>query len=561
MIRLLFLFTAVIMFIRHTDTNAQNPAILRGPYLNIGTSSSIVVRWRTDTLAAAVNSRVRYGTQMDTSAMMTVDSANLTFEHEINITGLIANTKYYYAIGTSASILSGPDSSMYFQTSPTAGTKQPIRVWAIGDFGEGNANQAAVRDAYKNYMNNQHTDVWIWLGDNAYNDGYDSEYQTSVFDMYPEIFKKTVLWPAPGNHDYGSTHPLVSTGGVTYFNNFTMPINGEAGGAPSGNEGYYSYNYGNVHFISLNSENYTYSGIIPNVVITHSPAMITWLQSDLAANTNKDWIIAYLHAPPYANGTHSENYNGIDIFKKLEGIVMRSVRDNIVPILESYGADLFLGGHSHDYERSYLIYGNYGTGGPYPPDSTVVDGSSGKFSQGTPYTKLTTGPGANKGTVYAVVGCSAKTGNYTDDGPLTHELMFTGDYRRGSLMLEINDKRLDAYFIDTSGSVFDDFTIIKDPVTPPSVQETDINSRGFKVYPNPFTGQMTVEYTLDKPNNVLLDIYNLAGQKVHTVVNKYQQEGNYTYTIDADKAGLVKGSYLLEFKIDGISKVRKSIKL
>jgi len=587
--------------------------------------------------------------------MAKADDATLVTEHEINITGLSANTKYYYAIGTSTNLLAGPDSNMYFQTSPTAGTKQPIRVWAIGDFGEGNTNQAAVRDAYLNYTSGKHTDVWVWMGDNAYDDGRDNEYQTNVFDMYPNIFQNTVVWPSPGNHDYGSAHPVNPLGAGPYFSNFTMPTNAEAGGTASGDEGYYSFDYGNVHFISINSEDYTYT-ILLDVVIDHSPTMLTWLQNDLAANTNKDWIIAYLHATPYSEGTHSENYTGADPIKKIDGSVMRAVRDDIVPILESYGVDVFLAGHSHCYERSYLMYGNYGSESSFTPDSTILSSTSGSASDGTPYVKYTNGPDANKGTVYSVIGCSAKIGDLGSDAQLDHPLHYTGAYELGSMVLEINDNRLDAYFIDTTGNVFDEFTIIKDtlnaniapianddlvntdtstsvlvnvqlndgdpngdPMTTTivsgpnngtaSVTGIDINytpNPGFagidtivysvcdngnpslcdtasiiitvtagyvsvkpdayfasdlSVFPNPFSGQLKVEYVLENPDFVSLDIYNLTGQKVHTIVNEKQTKGSYSYTIDTDKTGLVKGLYLLQFKTKSSSKVRKTIRL
>src|SRR3990170_1315922 len=120
-----------------TNCIAQSAAITRGPYLHVGTPNSVIIRWRTDTIAP-VNSRVWYGSQPDTSGMAYLDSASLTTEHEVNITGLSLNTKYFYAIGTSDTILAGPDSIQYFKTSPVPGTNQLIRVWAIGDFGEGN---------------------------------------------------------------------------------------------------------------------------------------------------------------------------------------------------------------------------------------------------------------------------------------------------------------------------------------------------------------------------------------------------------------------------------------
>ena len=56
-------------------------------------------------------------------------------------------------------------------------------------------------------------------------------------------------------------------------------------------------------------------------------------------------MIAYWHQPPYTKGTHDSDTE----------IMCIEMRQNIMPILEQYGVDLVLNGHSHGYERSYLI--------------------------------------------------------------------------------------------------------------------------------------------------------------------------------------------------------------
>lgn len=540
------------------DANAQTPLVTRGPYLNLGTESSVVIRWRTDT---STDTKIWYGTQMDTSIMVSVLDVNATTEHEMNITGLLTGTRYYYAIGSSSNLLIGPDSGQYMQTSPVAGSKGPIRIWAVGDIGEGNTNQAAVRDAYLSYTNNDHTDVWVWLGDNAYNDGRDSDYQTGAFEMYPTMFPRTVLWPSLGNHDYGSTHPIFPLGNQPYLDIFTLPTAGEAGGTASSDEGYYSFDYGNVHFICLNSEDYTWSGFPPNITITHNPAMATWLENDLTNNTNKDWIIAYFHATPYADGTHSEAYSGSDPIKIVDGIIMRTMRDNFIPILENHGVDLILAGHSHDYERSYLTYGNYGSGGPFPPDSTILDGGTGRLSDGAPYQKMTSGPNANKGGVFCVVGSSAKTGNFTSHGPLNHNLMVFDDYRLGSLLIEVNDNQLDAFFIDTSGTAWDNFTIIKDPVVNglSSFPESVIDN--ISIYPNPVIDHFTISYHLNKPEEITIDILDITGRIISTIINENQKTGDYQISVNAKETGLLQGMYFLQFKTSGSLTIQKAIGL
>jgi hypothetical protein len=105
-----------------------------------------------------------------------------------------------------------------------------------------------VRDAYHAWTGVTHTDLWLMLGDNAYANGTDAEYQAAVFNMYPEVLRKAVLWPTRGNHEIA-----VAAGSVCY-DIFTMPTTGQAGGLASGTEAYYAFDYGNIHFVRLDSQ-------------------------------------------------------------------------------------------------------------------------------------------------------------------------------------------------------------------------------------------------------------------------------------------------------------------
>src|SRR6185503_7077241 len=219
-----------------SDT-AATPLITRGPYLQSGSPSNITVRWRTD---QATNSRVRYGATPG-SLNSNVDTPALSTEHEVTVSGLAADTTYYYSIGTTTTTLAGGDANHFFVTSPATGMPKPTRIWVLGDSGTANSNAQAVRDAYLNFAGASHTNLWLMLGDNAYNNGTDPEYQAAVFNMYPTMLRKSVLWPTIGNHDTaGSTNPPLD---LPYHQIFTLPTNAEAGGMASGTEDYYSFDY------------------------------------------------------------------------------------------------------------------------------------------------------------------------------------------------------------------------------------------------------------------------------------------------------------------------------
>src|SRR5690606_1724537 len=114
-----------------------------------------------------------------------------------------------------------PDAaSQYFKTHPIPGTPVPTRVWAIGDFGRGNQGQVAMKQAFENYSGDREANVWIWLGDNAYNDGTDAQYQSKVFAVngFSDIFSHLPFYPSPGNHDYNTVWAESTTLGIPYTN-------------------------------------------------------------------------------------------------------------------------------------------------------------------------------------------------------------------------------------------------------------------------------------------------------------------------------------------------------
>lgn len=153
--------------------------IVRGPYLQSPTHEGITVMWRTSVVS---NTRLWCGSHPD-SLLLVASSPSLVADHTARIEGLSPNTTYYYALGVNNTILAGADSAHRFHTHPVPGSDDPVRVWALGDFGKGNAGQIAVKDAFMAHAGSPGTDVWIWLGDNVYDDGLDSEYQSKVFRL------------------------------------------------------------------------------------------------------------------------------------------------------------------------------------------------------------------------------------------------------------------------------------------------------------------------------------------------------------------------------------------
>lgn len=414
------------------------PVVLRGPWLQMGTPTSVILKWRTDIFS---DSRVRYGLA-PANLNGIADNPALTNEHEVLLTGLSPATTYFYSIGTSGtSLTAGTD--YFFTTAPAAGTSQATRIWAIGDSGTANVDAQNVRNAYYQSAGTSYTDLWLMLGDNAYNSGLDQEYQAAVFNTYPTLLRQTVLWPTIGNHETAqSSNPPPS---IAYYNVFTLPTNGQAGGVASFTEDYYSFDYANIHFICLDS--------MTSSRATNG-AMLAWLQTDLAS-TAQEWIIAFWHHPPYSKGSHNSDTE----------VNLIEMRQNALPILESYGVDLVLSGHSHCYERSYLLDGHYGLSATLS-NTMKIDPGDGRVDGLGAYNKQN-GLTSHQGAVYVVAGSSGKTGG----GSLNHPAMFVSLNRLGSLVLDIEGNRLDAKFLREDGTTNDYFTILKGS----AIDITDVN--------------------------------------------------------------------------------------
>ncbi|MEZ5021653.1 MAG: M12 family metallo-peptidase, partial [Chitinophagales bacterium] len=187
--------------------NVGTPQITleRGPYLQTLTQNSVIVKWRTE---APTNSVVNFGASPASLNNIAQDSG-LVMDHEVTVIGLTPGAKYYYSIGTTDTTFVGGNADYFFTTAPADNYTGLTRAWILGDAGTADNNQRNVRDAYYDYVaaNGGQTDMILMLGDNAYNDGTDEQYQTAMFEnMYEDILRQSVVWSCPGNHDIYSAN-------------------------------------------------------------------------------------------------------------------------------------------------------------------------------------------------------------------------------------------------------------------------------------------------------------------------------------------------------------------
>ena len=219
-----------------------------------------------------------------------------------------------------------------------------IRFAVIGDFGKSNQYALDVSNLVKSWK----PGFVITVGDNNYPNGEASTIDVNIGQYYHQfIYPYTGsygagatsrrFFPALGNHDW-------NTGNVqAHLNYFVLP----------GNERYYDYIRGPVHFFVLDSE------VLEPDGNTSTSIQAMWLKGKLAASTST-WNVVYLHHPPYSSGrTHGSN-------------------TNLQWPYATWGADVVIAGHDHFYERIsrdgilYFVNGLGGHATKYPFGTPVV---------------------------------------------------------------------------------------------------------------------------------------------------------------------------------------------
>lgn len=472
------------------------------------TSDSVIIKWRGEADSVCV------GTDPD-ALLVDVEAQTTAGDHkEALITDLDADTRYYYSVGSASATpeAAGQD----FKTAPAAGelgADGSVVIWLVGDSGtategseepvEGGAEgetefvpdhpgeAAAVRDGFLTYAaaNELELDLFVMLGDNAYEVGADANYQGAVFDLYTQVLSGVPVWPTIGNHEMGMGDLVISptftyTGpglssdsdpgtyddgddstedaGMPYLDIFTLPTNAEVGGIASGTEQYYSFDYANVHVVSLDTQ-------LTARDDEQRATMRTWLIDDLSSNSS-DWTVVIFHHPPYSKGKNHDSDDGEDSGRDRPQF---DVRVEFTEIFEDYGVDVVYSGHSHSYERSYYLVGHTGTSDTFDANVHAELDGEGQPSLGNganTYAQISAGSGADDKVVYTVNGASGKADN---DGTLDHpahrafeEDIDNGYHSNGlailgSVVIEATDVELTASYIDVDGAVLDAFTITR----------------------------------------------------------------------------------------------------
>lgn len=429
-----------------SSLSAYSQQIIRSPYLQMLGEKSVQIRYRTN---QAIFSEVQVSSDGKTFNRFK-KSNQVNTEHLVLIDSLTASNKYFYRIRLSETQFAG-DSTYFFRTAPALGSQEKFSVWSIGDMWPEGPYQKNVYEGFKKFVGNKYTNLFVTLGDNVYGGGSDNDFQTNFFQIYQNgpLLKQSALFPSVGNHDYDIYPKTQDYPDMAYYQSFTLPTKGELGGLASGSEAYYSFDYGNTHFICLDS----YAWGKDNKRIFDGPSdQLTWLKNDLKA-TKQKWKVVFFHYPPYTKGTYDSD--------KVPDLI--NLRAILPKVFDEYQVDLVMTGHSHVFERSKPLKNHYGLSSEFNKSVHWPQNSTGRYDKSAnscPYLFSTSNTDKN-GVIYVVNGVGGATGAARPDSP--HPVMeYSLAGQAGSFYFEIDGNRLDAKFINEEGKVLDQFTVFKD---------------------------------------------------------------------------------------------------
>jgi predicted phosphodiesterase len=382
----------------------------------VNTSSTMAITWLNDIHDDGI---VQYGSDSNhlikRAKATEVFSENLkSYVSKSTLTNLSAITWYYYRVGSGEH---GWSKTYRFRTGPPKGSssKMIIGIWSDTQNNEGNLHFEQT-DSIVSQMKKDTYYFTIHNGDIVENGSIMNNWK-GYFDAGQPVNANEPLMSVTGNHDVNN-----DTSSTDFQKPF--PVFYEVMNLP-GNQLNYSYDYGNVHFIAINSGWAQGAEKVGKVLFNEHSPEYRWLEADLAkARLDKkiNWIIIYSHYPVYSFGfSHIPTWQA-----------------HIKPLVDKYKVDLYLAGHRHVYERHKAVRGTE----IFESDDTDLYGKP----KGTVYVTN----GSCGGSLQGLGGWDLPTMMFTPT-----EKMYT------HAVMTIENKTLTYRVTDKSGKEIDHFTIRK----------------------------------------------------------------------------------------------------
>lgn len=290
-------------------TRSGARGLLRVPYVQrlSDTAVDIVYKRRSGGASDVVVVTSPEGSVVAQAPTMTDPGSSGGRQRLARVEGLSPNTYYCYKVASLTERIG-------FRTAPAPGGDTPVRFAVFGDSGDGGIGQAAVRDRLLALP----IDLILHTGDVAYTEGTVEQFEQNFFRYYEGLLKSVAFFPIAGNHEYDTE------GAAPFIEVFDLPDNGGAAGL----ERWYSFDFGDVHFVGLDTEQL-------------GTEQVEWLDRDLSDN-QRPWTVVYFHRPPFSSGNHGS---------------APDVEQAFVPVLQNHAVPIVFAGHEHSYERTRPIGG------------------------------------------------------------------------------------------------------------------------------------------------------------------------------------------------------------
>ncbi len=316
------------------------------------TSCTMAVTWLNDKAGRA---EVMYGT--DSLHLNKTKSANVKYVaalssnvNKATLKKLSAATYYYYKVGSDET---GWSKIYKFRTAPAVGdnSKIVIGIWSDTQNNGGNYNFEQTDTIVKQLSKNSYY-FTMHNGDIVENGSVAKSWK-DLFNVAQPINANSPFMSVTGNHDVvnDTSSPIFQTPFPIFYEVMNLP----------NDQLNYSYDYGNTHFVAINSGWAEGAAKVGKVRFAKGSEEYNWLEKNLKKarkNKNIKWIIVYSHYPVYSFGfSHIPTWQA-----------------HIKPLVDKYKVDLYLAGHRHVYERHKAIRGSEVF---EPTDAHVYDNPNG----------------------------------------------------------------------------------------------------------------------------------------------------------------------------------------
>jgi hypothetical protein len=397
---------------------------------------------------------------------------------EAKLTGLTEDTEYFYKIGSNGEVHS-------FRTPPVRGTAN-FRVCSTSDMQETTSECVAMF----NQIAGMEPDIVITTGDLT---GGDSGGQPQVGERFHDamVWSLSAAWmPSWGNHDWENPSKDDLR---TYKGRFDIPNQQTSTSSPAVSccgEDWGWFDYGNTRFISM-PERFNSSTTWQDWSKDVRPVF-----SEAQNDQEIKFIVTYGHQSAYTSSDRRYPGSG----------TQQGILDGLHTSYSKFKLDLT--GHNHQYERYSLSSGM----------TYIINSTAGSYYRGWEH------PVKPENCNFRAIHYGILVLDFSDNEIQGQFVCSVGTSQSGTYY-----KPLEEDVCDAPGSVIDAFTIYADGYT--AVGETpqqNPNDSYIINYPNPFHMSTSISYSILQTGNVKIEIYNLFGRKLSTLVNEVKGKGDYT---------------------------------